>query len=598
MMRLNVRNKLLLFSVVIAILPLLVAGQSLIRIAQDEMKSSANDQLVTAARQITTEIDDVYRRAWLAPLLLIRNAIDEEGLGVQEKISLLKSGIAGLEEIVALQITLERAPLPLMVSQDDFVARLQESIEDPLAILRVPKDFVLEHADSGFERVHDVQYIAETDDWLATVIMPLETQLASSDALLSARINLGNLRGYIENHPFRQTGELTIVDGNGLQVFDPERSDLSGLDIVRQAVAVLDSTSRLISVEPYARPDGEIMLGSFSFPSPFNWAVLVEKSERDAYLALELMIRSLIVWVSIGVGIAIAGAVIFAMRISRPILAIGNAAIEVAQGNFQTRVTNVRSRDEIGDLAARINEMIVQLNERFQLQKFVSGDTMAAIQRSDEEGVKLGGARERVAILFADIRGYTEFSEDRDPETVVEVLNHYFQRQADIVSEYGGDIDKFVGDQIMAVFHGEAMSQNAVACSLAIQGVMVELGREYAKAELEIGIGVDVGDVVVGAMGSSQRMDYTVLGDHVNVAARLCSNAAPKETLITESVYKEVRGSQAFALKALEPIQVKGKAKALKVYAVEAKAEPAPKQRRRTATPKKPAARKARAKPA
>ena len=220
------------------------------------------------------------------------------------------------------------------------------------------------------------------------------------------------------DHPFRQTGELTIVDEEGRQVFDPDRTDLSGLDIVREAVGVLGSTSRLISVEPYARPDGEVMLGSYSFPAPFNWAILVEKSERDAYLAVEFMIRSLIIWVSIGVGIAVAGAVFFALRISRPILAIGNAAIEVARGNFQTRVTNVRSRDEIGDLAGRINEMIVQLNERFQLQKFVSGDTMAAIQSSDEEGVKLGGARERVAILFADIRGYTAFSEGRDPETV------------------------------------------------------------------------------------------------------------------------------------------------------------------------------------
>ena len=106
MPRVNLRNKLLLFSVVIAIIPLLIAGQSLIRIARDEMKSSANDQLVTTARQVTDEIENVFENAWMAPLLLIRNAIDEEGLGVQEKISLLTHGIADLPDIVALQITI------------------------------------------------------------------------------------------------------------------------------------------------------------------------------------------------------------------------------------------------------------------------------------------------------------------------------------------------------------------------------------------------------------------------------------------------------------------------------------------------------------
>ena len=85
-----------------------------------------------------------------------------------------------------------------MVSQDDFVDRLQEQIEDPLAVLRVAKSFVFDNADAGFDQVHDIQYIAETDDWLATVILPLEQPLAGSEALLSARINLSALRGYLD----------------------------------------------------------------------------------------------------------------------------------------------------------------------------------------------------------------------------------------------------------------------------------------------------------------------------------------------------------------------------------------------------------------
>ncbi len=173
--------------------------------------------------------------------------------------------------------------------------------------------------------------------------------------------------------------------------------------------------------------------------------------------------------------------------------------------------------------------MIVQINERFQLAKFVSGGTIAAIQKSDVGGVRLGGERREVAILFADIRGYTAFAEPRDPETVVEVLNYYFQRLADLVAAHHGDIDKYVGDQIMAVFHGENMAADSTACCLAIQDVMDELKAEHPEWGLDIGIGVDMGEVVMGAMGSKERMDYTVLGDHVNLAARLCSYAAARQ---------------------------------------------------------------------
>jgi class 3 adenylate cyclase len=222
----------------------------------------------------------------------------------------------------------------------------------------------------------------------------------------------------------------------------------------------------------------------------------------------------------------------------------------------------------------RFNEMIVHLNERFQLAKFVSGGTMAAIQGSDAEGVKLGGARRTVAILFADIRGYTSFAEGRSPEEVVEVLNHYFQRLADIVAQNHGDIDKYVGDQIMATFQGDEMAANAVACCLQFSDEMIELRRQNPEWALDIGSGVDAGEVVMGAMGSKNRMDYTVLGDHVNIAARLCSHAAPRQTLVTGRVYEQLKNAAQFAFTALEPIRVKGKSAALEVYDVK-RAEPA-----------------------
>jgi adenylate cyclase len=573
MPRLNLRNKLLLFSVVIAIIPLLIAGQSLIRIARDEMKSSANDQLVTTARQVTDEIDNLFEHAWIAPLLLIRNAIDEPGLGVQEKISLLTHGISDLPDIVALQITIEGARLPLVVSQDRYSAELMGASVEPLTVLRTPPEIASEFIQSGAEREVRVDHIRQADKWLATVFLPLKTPVANARAALSAKIDLGRIGAAIADHPFQRTGSISVLDSEGQLVFsegaDDAGDDLADLDIVKQALALMSSGTPVISVETYLRPDGTAMLGAHSFSEAFDWVALVEKSEANAYFAVGQMIRSLGLWLAIGLAAAAIGAVIFAFRISRPILRIGEAALEVAKGNFRARVQGVLTRDEIGDLAERINTMIMQINERFQLAKFVSGGTMAAIQKSDVEGVKLGGDRREVAILFADIRGYTAFAESRDPELVVEILNYYFQKITDQVAANNGDVDKFVGDQIMAIFLGDDMAKNATACSLDIQDVMIDLGKEHPEWELEIGIGVDMGDVVMGAMGSKDRMDYTVLGDHVNLAARLCSYAAPGQTIVSDVVGEKLKSLPGFRLEELEPIKVKGKTGALTVFAVE-----------------------------
>jgi adenylate cyclase len=568
MFRLSLRRKLMFFAIAIAIIPLVVAGRSIIRIAQDELKSSANGQLVVTSQQLVDEINDLYERTWLAPLLLIRNALDDPQLGIEQKISLLTRGIADIPDIVALQITVEGAELPMVVVKDDFAARLKEASLDPLEVLRVPAALVETYREGSDAYVREVRHIPQSGDWLATVVLPMELMIGEGRTSLSARIDLDPLKRMIESHPFARTGFITIVDEAGRQAFDPAETDLTDRAIVAQAVDLLDSGARLISVEPYRRPDGEVMLGAFAFPRPFDWAVIVEKRQRDAYLAIEKMLQSLGLWVVVGLAVAVAGAIALALRISRPILKIERVADEVAQGNFQARVEGVRSRDEIGDLARRMNDMVVGLNERFQLAKFVSSGTLAAIKLADHQGVRLGGERRRVTMVFCDIRGYTAFAEQHDPEVVVEVLNLYFERLAELVVGHGGDIDKYVGDQIVAVFQGEDMAADAVRCALAIQGRVGELAGQHPDWHLAIGIGINTGEVIMGAMGSRERMDYTVLGDHVNLAARLCAQAGPNQTLITESSYRAIAGSSEFAITALTPIALRGKREPVAVYEV------------------------------
>ncbi len=247
-----------------------------------------------------------------------------------------------------------------------------------------------------------------------------------------------------------------------------------------------------------------------------------------------------------------------------PIGTIGTVVKEVGNGNFSVS-TNITSRDEIGDLGKRINEMIVGLRERFHLEKFVSKQTVDYVQRASAMGVKLGGERKTATVFFSDVRGFTAFSEKVEPEKVVAMLNSILSRQAAVVKKYGGDIDKYVGDELVAVFQGELMVKNAVLCSLEIQEMM-KSNQDLIGDDIAIGIGINTGEMVMGAMGSEERMDFTVIGDAVNLGARLCSAAGRGEVIVSEFSARYILNDPEFSLKKLEPIKVKGKESVIHIY--------------------------------
>ena len=214
-MRLSLRQKLLLFAVAIAILPLIVAGRTMIRIAQDELKSSANEQLVATSQQLVKEINDLHERTWLAPLVLIRNALDDPQLGVEEKISLLTLGIADIPDIVALQVTAEGAALPLVVVKDDFAARLKGAGLDPLEVLRVPAAWSGPCATAAAPRWPKCATFRKPTTgsrrWscrcsrCSAKARPRSPRASTSTSCAST----------IQAHPFTRTGFITIVDAAG-----------------------------------------------------------------------------------------------------------------------------------------------------------------------------------------------------------------------------------------------------------------------------------------------------------------------------------------------------------------------------------------------
>ncbi|HEY9018075.1 adenylate/guanylate cyclase domain-containing protein [Thiomicrospira sp.] len=258
----------------------------------------------------------------------------------------------------------------------------------------------------------------------------------------------------------------------------------------------------------------------------------------------------------------------FSLRLTRPILSVSQAAKQVAEGDLNTKL-DISTNDEIEDLSDEFNKMVKGLREHQRMSKFVSGSAMSQIQ-DDSAQVTLGGRYRTQTLLFSDIRGFTALSEHRAPQEVVAIINHYLDLQTRIIRQHGGDIDKFVGDEIMATFEGEDDLKRALEAGVAVQQAIAQENKLRAKAQqvtVNVGIGLNRGEVIVGNMGSHDRMDFTSIGAAVNLAARLCAEAAPGEVLIQQSLFNE--SASELNVGSERSIKVKGFSQPLMVVSVQ-----------------------------
>ncbi len=191
----------------------------------------------------------------------------------------------------------------------------------------------------------------------------------------------------------------------------------------------------------------------------------------------------------------------------------------------------------------------------------------------DDAKLNLGGEEREVTVLFSDIRGFTNMSEKMKPEDVVGTLNEYFSDMIDIVFKYNGTLDKIIGDELMIVYGapiaGKDDTERAIKTAIEMQDKIKQLNeqrKKQKKKSIQVGMGINRGVVVSGNIGSRDMMDYTVIGDTVNLGARLCSAAGPGEILVSSSVWSSTKNK--FSFKKLEPIFVKGKTGEVDLYQI------------------------------
>ncbi|MDD3376062.1 MAG: adenylate/guanylate cyclase domain-containing protein [Candidatus Riflebacteria bacterium] len=224
--------------------------------------------------------------------------------------------------------------------------------------------------------------------------------------------------------------------------------------------------------------------------------------------------------------------------------------------------------------AKKLSEDQLKANEELKssLTRIVS-PSVAEMIMSDPTALKLGGDKCEVTVFFSDIRGFTKMSENMDPTDIVEQLNVYFTRMTDILMELSGTLDKYVGDELMALFGAPVSREDdpirAVLCGIRMLEALYELQeiwKQENKPIIQIGIGINTGIVTAGYMGSEKQLSYTVIGDNVNLAARVMANAKGMELFITRSTYERVKDY--FIIEERESIMVKGKSMPIEIFQV------------------------------
>ncbi len=306
-----------------------------------------------------------------------------------------------------------------------------------------------------------------------------------------------------------------------------------------------------------------------------NWALVVERPADEAFAALTAARRAFFVSVAALVALVTVAGLFVVRRVLGPIASLMQLVQRYARRDFAAR-SEIESGDELqalgsslehmaDDLAASEHEIAKRARIETNLRRYMPAEAAEAAANG-ESTLDLGGAKKRVTIVFADVVAFTGFAEKASPERAVAFLNELFTILSEIVFRHGGMVDKFLGDCIMAVFRDDVSSALAAAEDMhAFVASNLPRWREAYAFDVELGIGVSTGEVLMGNLGSTERMEFTVIGDAVNVAARLEALARPRQTLTTRAVVDACPG---IAFTSLGEHALRGKAQPVEVFEV------------------------------
>ncbi|EXJ13941.1 putative bifunctional diguanylate cyclase/phosphodiesterase [Imhoffiella purpurea] len=491
----GLRARIVLLALSLAVLPLLLYGFSTLAQTQAELKSAANDRVLATARSLMDRIRIAVGPA-RSGLLLLRDSVDDPGIALDAKLALLESSLGSLPEVRALEVGIAGRPSILLLERP-FKTRLDALDADPVRVLGAG-DASVGWAERDPDRVmtETPRRIQALDLWLLPLSVPLREPLAGRDAGLTLYLDLTSLVRALGEDGADSTGGSWLLDLNGRPLFRtgsasvPPLSGTALPDLGSMAPGALLATI-------FPGEGGVPMLGAFAVLDFPPWILLVGASEGQAYTLAARMRRHLLLWLSICAAAGLAGALILAQRIGRPIREMALVADRVGGGDFSVRVGRVSRHDEIGRLGRRLDQMIEGLERgRRQLERLARQDSLTGLSNrrwvlsylerllSEHQGE--GGA---IAVLFVDLDRFKRVNDSLGHTVGDDLLKLVARRLSDSLGE-DELVARLGGDEFLVVRRGVSDREAVAEIAARLIGAF---GTPFQLADLELHLGCSLG---------------------------------------------------------------------------------------------------------
>ncbi len=575
---LSLTLKTVFLFVVIALLPVGVVSYFLAEANRDAVETSERQLKAAVIAEVAGETLRVVEAARddanaIAVALSIAAANDD----TEDQLRPVRALLASRRAVDAVRFEVPAARVSTVIAREGAD---RESMPESSQELR----------DAADER--GVGFIV-AEDGTGVVVVPVPATEGGAKGYVTARVDLSRLGLLMETVAATRfesskvrmlvaDGSRRVVAAYGIDGAGPG-SDVAALPVWGALPDGTTWTARVGVVSSHVE-DGEPMLAGIETVPDLGWAVAVWRPEKDAYRVLSELETLTLVVVLAGLLLALVMGTLAARRVTRPILRIAEQAKLIGQRRWRDVALESDRGDELGELATSVHTMAKDLENgekeiaqqaqiRADLSRFMSRELVEAIVEG-EHPLTLGGQRAEVSVLFADVVAFTPLAESRPAEQVVTILNELFSMLTEIVFRHGGTVDKFIGDCIMAIWGAPVAQADHAERALAAAEDMMrfletanEEWREKYDVEIRLGIGVNSGEAIVGNVGSDKRMEYTVIGDVVNVAARLEAIAAPNQLLVGEATQR--LAGRTFELTSLGEKNLTGRRKTSTVYQLE-----------------------------
>lgn len=575
-MRDSIRFKTPLLLTVFAVVPLLLAGALLLPSYGQSVRQSEERYELIVVSEVASVVDGFLGGA-LSDAQTIAGAVEQASMLKPEHAALseplIRAALATRANIDVVRLEIPSAQVDTVLGKEGAAL---DSAPSSTAALR--------------ERAKSEGFAFDVLDERRGILVVAVASQHDRDGYISIPIFLSPVQAALDK--IAKSRELDPQTAH-IVVADAERRLVAGWNFPRKAGSSLRGFALWASLESMAfggaaigvkaEPvmEGETMVAAIQTLKTAGWVVALWQPRDVALQEFTRIQRAVVTIAGVVFLLALLAGMFVARRLTRPVLSLVHETRAISSRAWSRLSPPLRRKDEIGDLSRSVSQMAGELQQselelkrelklRGDLARFMSQEIVEGIIE-ERHPLELGGRREEVTVMFADMVAFTKAAEVMPPEQVVKMLNELFSILTEVVFRHDGIVDKFIGDCVMAVW-GAPLSdpkhaRNAMEAAediMAFLEVGADNWRQRYGVEVRLGLGVNSGTAIVGNIGSDKRMDYTVIGDVVNIAARLEAIAEPNQVLVGEGTQALL--GDAFELRLLGSRQLTGRTQSTRVY--------------------------------